>query len=59
MKPEPALFEIPDSEADAQALRDGEADADAGRVQPHADVAAWLRTWGTADEKPVPKSWLK
>ena len=36
-----------------------EADIEAGRVVPHADVAAWLDTWGTPQDKPIPKSWLK
>jgi predicted transcriptional regulator len=56
---EPSLFDEPDLAADELALREGEADADAGRVVPHAEVAEWLATWGTPDEKPIPKSWLK
>lgn len=40
-------------------MREGEADADAGRVVPHEEVAAWLLTWGTADEKPAPDHWFK
>jgi predicted transcriptional regulator len=59
MKPEPTLFEAPDAEADARALGEGEADAEAGRVTPDEDVAKWLRTWGTPAETPVPKPWLK
>jgi len=59
VKPEPTLFDTPDAEADAKALREGELDADAGRVVPHEDVSAWLRTWGTPGETPAPKSWRK
>jgi predicted transcriptional regulator len=58
-KPEPTLFDTPDADADEKAVREGEADADAGRVVPHEEVAAWLATWGTPDEKPPPKSWFK
>ena len=35
------------------------ADIEAGRVVPHAEVADWLKTWGTADERPMPPEWLK
>jgi len=59
MKPEPSIFEQTDPEADERAMREGEAAADAGQVVPHAEVAAWLATWGTPDEKPAPKSWFK
>jgi len=48
-----------DAEADEKALLEGEADADAGRVVPHAEVAAWLRTWGSADEQPPPAEWFE
>ncbi len=44
---------------DEQAAREGEADADAGRVIPQAEMAEWLRTWGTPDEKPAPTKWFK
>ena len=59
MKREDVLFEDADLEADEAAMLQGEADADEGRVIPHEDVVAWVKTWGTADEKPAPKSWLK
>jgi len=58
-KPEPPLFDLPDDAADECAAREGEADADAGRVVSHAEVAEWLATWGKPDEKPPPKSWFK
>ena len=41
------------------ALLEAEADADAGRVVPHAEVAKWLKTWGTPDENPLPEAWRK
>jgi predicted transcriptional regulator len=59
MKPEPSIFDEPDAAADEQAMREGEADADAGRVTPHEDVAAWLKTWGTTSEAALPKPWPK
>jgi predicted transcriptional regulator len=37
--------------ADAEGL----ADIAAGRVVPHAEVSAWLDTWGTPDETPAPE----
>jgi predicted transcriptional regulator len=36
------------------AIDEGIRDADAGRVVPHDDVAAWVRSWGQADELPMP-----
>ncbi|WP_442780896.1 CopG family transcriptional regulator [Caulobacter sp. SL161] len=38
--------------ADAEGL----ADIAAGRVVPHAEVSAWLDTWGTPDETPAPEA---
>jgi predicted transcriptional regulator len=58
-KPEPSIFDQADDEADEVAMREGEADAGAGRVIPHAEFSAWLETWGTPGEKPPPKSWFK
>ena len=53
----PRFFNRPKEDARA----DAEADADvaAGRFVPHAEVAAWLATWGTAAERPIPSEWLK
>ena len=59
MKPEPSIFGQPDAHADEQAMREGEADADAGRVVPHEAVGKWLLSWGTPDESPMPDAWLK
>ena len=40
------------------AIDEGIRDADAGRVIPHNDVAAWVRSWGKPDELPNPE-WRK
>jgi predicted transcriptional regulator len=58
-EPEPSIFDEPDPDADEQAMREGEADADAGRVVSHEKVAKWLATWGTPKEKPPRRSWFK
>jgi predicted transcriptional regulator len=59
MKPEPSIFDQVDDESEAAADAEGLADLAAGRVVPHAEVAAWLETWGTPDEKPALASWFK
>jgi predicted transcriptional regulator len=59
MKPERSIFDDVDDAAEAAADAEGLADIEAGLVVPHAEVAAWLDTWGTPQEKPIPKSWLK
>lgn len=59
MKSEPSLFDEIDVEADAVADAEALADIAAGRVVPHAEVDAWLKTWGTSDEKPAPAHWFK
>ena len=59
MKPEPSIFDEIDEDAEAAADAEGLADIEAGRVIPHAEVAAWLDTWGTPAEKPAPKKWFK
>ena len=57
MKPERALYE--DGDAPARARERALADIAAGRTVPHEQVAEWLKTWGTPDEKPMPSEWLK
>jgi predicted transcriptional regulator len=47
------FFDELDSEAE------GLADIAAGRVISHADVMAWLATWGTPEEEPAPEHWFK
>jgi predicted transcriptional regulator len=36
-------------------IEEGIRDADAGRVAPHDDVTAWVRSWGKPDELPTPE----
>jgi len=43
--------EAEEARLDARAI----ADAEAGRVVPHEDVVAWLRSWGTPEELPRPR----
>ncbi|WP_260599854.1 antitoxin [Sphingomonas endolithica] len=57
MKHEPDILEERDPEA--AAIVRARADVAAGRVVPHEKVAAWLKTWGTADEQPMPREWLE
>ncbi len=59
MVPEPSIFDKMDIASEDAADAEGLADIAAGRVVPHAEVSAWLETWGTPDEKPMPASWLK
>jgi predicted transcriptional regulator len=58
-EPHPHLLDDVSSEADERALLEAEADADAGRVVPHARVREWLKSLGTPDQKPTPFSWRK
>lgn len=59
MVPEPSIFDEMDIASEDAADAEGLADIAAGRVLPHAEVSAWLETWGTPDEKPMPATWLK
>jgi predicted transcriptional regulator len=59
MKAESSLFDELDADAEAAADAEGLADIEAGRVVPHAEVAAWIETWGTPNETPPPASWFK
>ena len=59
MVPEPSIFDDVDAASEDAADAEGLADIAAGRVVPHAEVSAWLETWGTPDEKLMPASWLK
>ena len=54
---ESSIFDL-DPAAEEAADAEGLADIAAGRVVPHAEVSAWLETWGEPDEKPMPVSWL-
>ena len=57
MKPEPSIFDDEDAAAEAAADAEGLADIEAGRVVPHAEVEAWLETWGTGQDSPAPASY--
>ncbi len=52
-----SIFEEPDLDAEARDADEADADVDAGKVVAHEEVKAWLRTWGTPDAGPPPKSW--
>jgi predicted transcriptional regulator len=39
-----------------EAIEAGVAAADAGKVVPHEAVEAWIDSWGSAKEKPRPRS---
>jgi predicted transcriptional regulator len=59
VEPEPTIFDTGDDEADRLAEAAADADAEAGRVVPHARVRDWLKTLGTPDQQPAPFSWRK
>jgi predicted transcriptional regulator len=48
------IFDEIDSDAEARAIAEAEADVAAGRVVPHDEVVNWLRSWGTPNELPCP-----
>ena len=39
-----------------KAIKKGLEDAEAGRVVPHEDVMAWIKSWDTDHELPMPQS---
>ena len=49
----------PLSDEEEAALLEAEADADAGRVVPHAEVAKWMQTIIDGNPQPMPKAWLE
>lgn len=61
----PAMFDTtlepapPLSDAEDAALLEAEADADAGRVTPHSEVAKWMQAIIDGDPRPMPKAWLE
>lgn len=59
MGAERAIFDDTDPAEEAAADARALADYAAGRVVPHAEVAAWLAKWGTPDETPMPPEWLR
>jgi len=38
------------------AIDEGIRQADAGLMVPHEEVMEWVNSWGTAEEKPMPKA---
>jgi predicted transcriptional regulator len=51
-----SIFDIePDEAAEQAADAAAEAEIDAGRFVPHAEVAKWLRSWGTPNKLPRPR----
>ena len=57
--PDSSFFDEIDEDAETAADAEGLAQLDGGRGIPHAEVAAWLETWGTPDEKSAPDSWFR
>ena len=50
-----SVFDLPADEGlEAQLDAEAEADYQAGNVVAHADMVAWLKSWGTPDELPPP-----
>jgi predicted transcriptional regulator len=47
---------IGERDAFLAAIDRGLADMKAGRVVPHAQVKAWVNSWGTEAELPLPKA---
>jgi predicted transcriptional regulator len=42
-------------ESHLASIDEGIRNAEAGRVMPHDDVAAWVRSWGKPAELPIPE----
>ncbi len=53
-----SIFE-PDDDEDAQLDAEALAAYREGRYVPHAEVAEWLDSWGTPDERPRPEPKLR
>ena len=49
------LFDDDELREVEEAIEQGLADAEAGRVVPHEEVVRWLRSLGTENELPMPK----
>jgi predicted transcriptional regulator len=58
-EPKPTIFDAVEDKAERLAEAAADADAEAGRVVPHARVREWLKTLGTPDPQPAPFSWRK
>jgi predicted transcriptional regulator len=46
---------LDDQERQLERIREGDADAKAGRVVAHQEVIRWLDSWGAENELPPPK----
>jgi predicted transcriptional regulator len=57
--PEADLFDTIDEAAEEAGDLEAEADFAAGRFVAHDRVMAWVRGWGTPDDRPMPPEWLK
>jgi predicted transcriptional regulator len=57
--PDPSFFDEIDADAEVAADAEGLAELDAGKGVSHAEVTAWLESWGTPEEKPAPAEWFK
>jgi predicted transcriptional regulator len=53
---EAILAQLDEQEHQLEQIREGLADAAAGRVVPHDEVARWLASWGTQNELPPPNA---
>ncbi|HEY1430981.1 MAG TPA: hypothetical protein VGF39_05030, partial [Stellaceae bacterium] len=47
------IFDI-NTDTEARAIEEAEADVADGRLVPHEEVVKWLQSWGTPDELPCP-----
>jgi predicted transcriptional regulator len=47
------IFDI-NTDTEARAIEEAEADVAADRLVPHEKVVKWLQSWGTPDELPCP-----
>lgn len=56
MKPEPAIFEERDPDAEAAADARAEADVKAGRLISHGAVKKWLAAWGSGKPHTRPRA---
>lgn len=58
MTRKPADLVVPAEPRDPEfeaAIREGQEDADAGRLTPYEKVRRWLLSWGSENELPLPE----
>jgi predicted transcriptional regulator len=51
-----SIFDEIDEEEEERAIAEAEQALAEGRVVPHEEVVKWLKSWGTPNELPRPKS---